>query len=135
MQNFGFLKRRLIHPCYRDVLVRSVHHWRFTLSLSLLTDRMKINMVSDQVRHKPVCTVEEAGQKQEILDLRSEGFYCLWSENKDADQLCTAQLISAFVFAYAIIGFLMRRLNFDFRYSLVNGENKSMVINRHERRM
>ena len=31
------------------------------------------NLGSDQVQHKPGCTVTEAGQKFEILDLRRRG--------------------------------------------------------------
>ena len=31
------------------------------------------NMVSDQVRHKPGCTVTEDGKRLEILDLESRG--------------------------------------------------------------
>ena len=41
---------------------------------------------SEQVRHKPDCTVTEDGWRFEILDLESRGIV-LCSENKSADQL------------------------------------------------
>ena len=50
---------------------------------------------SNQVRHKPACTVTEDGWKLEILD----GLYYPSGGNKGADQLCTADL--RLVFAYA----------------------------------
>ena len=56
--------------------------------------------VSDQVRHKPGYTTKEDDKRLEILDLGSRGIEL----SKGADQLhsyCTAQLICAFVFAFA----------------------------------
>ena len=43
--------------------------------------------VSDQVRHKPVCTATEDGQRLEISDVGSKGLYYPYSKNKGADQL------------------------------------------------
>ena len=51
--------------------------------------------VSDQVRHKPGCTVTEKGKMLEILDLKRRGIVLLCSENEGADQLrsyCEADL-------------------------------------------
>ena len=57
--------------------------------------REKTNKLgSDQVRHKPGCTVTEEGYRLEIFDLESRGIV-LCSENKGADQLrsyCGANL-------------------------------------------
>ena len=51
---------------------------------------------SDQVLHKPACTVTEACYKLEISDFKEkEGLYYPFSENKGADQLgscCTSDL-------------------------------------------
>ena len=58
------------------------------------------NLDSDQVRHKPTCSVIEDGLKLEILDLDSKGIVLSLKRNKGADQL-TPKLICVFVFAYA----------------------------------
>ena len=44
---------------------------------------------SNQVRHKPACTVTEDGYMLEISDLRRGGIVPSCSENKTADQLCS----------------------------------------------
>ena len=55
--------------------------------------------VSDQVRHKPACTVTEDGWRLEILDLESRGIV---AKTKALISFAvTAKLICAFVFAYA----------------------------------
>ena len=56
--------------------------------------------VSDQVRHKPVCTVTEEGWKLEILGKVEEMLHYLGSENKGADQLSPKHFV----------GFLMQWL-------------------------
>ena len=59
---------------------------------------------SDQFRHEPACTVTEADQKLEILDLCRTIVLSEWRKQTGADQLCshcTADLICAFCFAYA----------------------------------
>ena len=45
------------------------------------------NLGSDQVRHKPSCTVTEDDRRLEILDLESKGFVLSVQRNKGADQL------------------------------------------------
>ena len=53
------------------------------------------NLGSDEVRHKPGCTVTEDGERLEILDLKVEELYYPCSENKGAEQLrsyCEADL-------------------------------------------
>ena len=53
------------------------------------------NLGSDQLRHKPGCTVTEDGKRLEISDLGRMGLYYLCSDNKGADQLriyCEADL-------------------------------------------
>ena len=61
------------------------------------------NLGSDQVQHKPGCTVTEDGQRLEILDLESRGI--VLSRVAKTKVLIsfavTAKLICAFVFAYA----------------------------------
>ena len=49
--------------------------------------RKPVFRVSDQVRHKPDCTVTEDGYRLEISYLEQEGLFYLCSQNKDADQL------------------------------------------------
>ena len=56
--------------------------------------------VSDQIRHKPDCTAAEDSQRLEILDLGSRGIV-LSIKRKRRRWAVTAQLICAFVFAYA----------------------------------
>ena len=59
-------------------------------------ERKLVFGVSDQVRHKPACTVKELGKMLEILDLGRRGIVQLCSKNKGTDQLAvTAQLICA----------------------------------------
>ena len=68
------------------------------------------NVVSQQVRHKPACTVTEAGYKLEISDLRREEIV-LCRENKGADQLCSYCTLSAsFVSHMQIVDFLKGQL-------------------------
>ena len=72
--------------------------------------------VSDQVRHKPACTVTEGGYRLEILDFERRGFVLSdpCSENKGADQLrsyCEADLRLLFS-PMQIVGFPMRRFIF-----------------------
>ena len=52
--------------------------------------RKSVFGVSDPVRHKPGCTVTEAGQRLEILNLEGKGIVkrYLCSENKGAGHLC-----------------------------------------------
>ena len=45
----------------------------------------KTNNCSDQVQHKPACTVTEDGTRLEILDLESRGIVL----DKGSDQLCS----------------------------------------------
>ena len=62
--------------------------------LSLVV-RKPVFGVSDQVRHKPGCTITEAGYRLQISDIGSRGD----SENKGADQLrsyCAADLCLCF---------------------------------------
>ena len=61
--------------------------------------------VTDQVRHKPVCTATEDGKRLDISDV--EGLYYPYRVNKGA---VTAKLICVFVFPYGKAGFLMTRL-------------------------
>ena len=56
------------------------------LHLSLVL-RKPVFGVSDQVSHKPVCTVTEDGEMLEISDLGIEGLYYPCTENKGAYQL------------------------------------------------
>ena len=63
-------------------------------------------VVSEQVRHKPVCAVTEDAWRLEILDLESRGIklQCICVAK-------SAKLICAFVLAcIQIVGFLMRQL-------------------------
>ena len=64
----------------------------------------KTNKVgSDQVQHKPSCTVTEDGKRLEILDLESRRtVLCLVAKTKALISFAvTTKLICAFVFAYA----------------------------------
>ena len=45
--------------------------------------------VSDQVRHKPLCTATEDGCRLEFQMSDEEGLYYLCSENKGSNQLCS----------------------------------------------
>ena len=56
------------------------------------------NMVSEQVRHKPVCTVEEDDERLESLDLESRDVAKTMAL---ISLTATAKLICAFAFAYA----------------------------------
>ena len=55
-------------------------------NLSLVV-RKPVFGVSDQVRHKPGCTITEYGKRFEISDLVEEVLYYPGRENKGADQL------------------------------------------------
>ena len=57
------------------------------------------NLGSDQVRHKPACTVTEDGQRLEILDLESRGTIRVAKTKALISFAVTAKLICAFVFA------------------------------------
>ena len=60
--------------------------------------------VADQVRHKPVCTATEDGERLEISDLESRGIVeSMYIAKTKAliSWAVTAQLICSFVFAYA----------------------------------
>ena len=82
-----------------------------TMNLTM-TENMGLRMrkttilISNQVQHKPACSHMQAILLKFWI-YEEQGFYCLCSENKDADQLCsiscavTAQLICVFVFAFA----------------------------------
>ena len=62
------------------------------------------NLGSDQIRHKPVYTVSEAGWKLEISYLRKRGIVrtiCLSKTKALISFSITAKLICGFVFAYA----------------------------------
>ena len=62
------------------------------------------NVVSEQVQHKPACTVTEDGYRLEILDLESRGIVISMLQKKTKALISfavTAKLICAFVFAYA----------------------------------
>ena len=84
-------------PTGSDFMVielRMLDNWYMSLCV-----RKPTICVSDQIGHKPACTVIEAGKKLETLYLRRGIVLC--SENKGADQLrsVTAKLVCAFVFA------------------------------------
>ena len=66
--------------------------------------RKPVFRVSDQARHKPSCTAKEDGLRLEFGVVGNRGIYYLCSENKN-NYLRTAQLIYAFVFAFAKSGF------------------------------
>ena len=69
-----------------------------------LVVRKPVFRVSDLVRHKPGCAVTEDGQRLEILYLGSRGIVLASYVVKTKALISfavTAQLISAFVFAYA----------------------------------
>ena len=56
--------------------------------------------VSEQVRHRPVCTVTEDEEKLEILDVRRRGFtICVVNTKTLISCAVTAQLICIFIFA------------------------------------
>ena len=60
--------------------------------------------VSDQVQHKPACTVTEAGQKIEILDSIRRGIVlqtCIAKPTALINFAVTVKLVCTFVFAYA----------------------------------
>ena len=74
--------------------------------------------VSDQVQHKPGCTVTEDGWRMEVLDLESTRIelYYQCSKNKGADQLrsvCEVDLQLCFrIILRQKSGFHMMRLNY-----------------------
>ena len=71
--------------------------------------------VSDQVRHKPACTATEDGYGLEVLDSgRKRNARSIYGAKTRALISCAviAQLICAFVFAYAKSRFLMTGLNY-----------------------
>ena len=71
--------------------------------------RNPVFRVSDQVRHKSGCTAAEDCYWLEILDLGRGTIYVAKTKALISCTV-TAQLICAFVFTYAKIGFLMAQL-------------------------
>ena len=61
-----------------------------------LCEKKKTIWVSDQVQHKPACTVTEAGQKLEILDFRRR--VCVAKTKALNSFVVTAKLVCVFVF-------------------------------------
>ena len=74
---------------------------RIQLKLSLCVRKQTI-WVSDQVRHKPGCTVTEEGKKLEILGFKKRNCTICVAKTKALISFAvTAKLICAFVFANA----------------------------------
>ena len=65
--------------------------------------RKHVFVFSDRIRHKPDCTTTEDGKRHEISDLGMRGIVPSMTAKTKA-LISYAQLICAFVFAYAKIG-------------------------------
>ena len=90
--------------------------------------RKPVSMISDQARQKPSCAAKEDGKRLEFGAVGSRGIVLYMKRENKGDDLRTAQVIHAFVFAFA-----KRRVSHDaahtlFGYKLLSEMKRILLI-------